>query len=426
MQYRPLPFLERLRREYGDAARFRIGPTQVYSFAHPEHVREVLVSKSASFMKGLALQRTKVVLGEGLLTSEGDLHKRQRRLAQPAFHRARIQRYGEQMIERALATRDEWRDGATLDMHHEMMKLTLAVVAKTLFDADVDDEADEISGALTDLVELFPVLMNPFAMLLMKLPLRRVRRFKTALARLDRTIYAMIEERRRGGIDRGDLLSMLLVATDTEGDGGGMSDLQLRDEAMTIFLAGHETTANALAWTWYLLAKHPEVERALHRELDEVLAGRAPSPADYPRLPYTEMVLAESMRIHPPAWAIGRLSTEDVRIGEWDVPRKSLVLVSQWITHRHPDWWPEPDCFDPSRFTPEAKAARPKMAYFPFGAGPRICIGEGFAWMEGVLLLATIAQKWRFESMREPDAQAVITLRPKGLQMRATLRQWPT
>jgi cytochrome P450 len=233
----------------------------------------------------------------------------------------------------------------------------------------------------------------------------------------------MIDERRRSGVDRGDLLSMLLLATDVEGDGTGMSDLQLRDETMTIFLAGHETTANALAWTFYLLARNPDAERELHRELDEVLAGRLPAPDDYARLPYTEMVLAESMRLRPPAWGIGRYAAEDVTIGSWGVPARSLVLVSQWVTHRDPRFWPDPERFDPLRFTAEGRAARPKMAYFPFGAGPRVCIGESFAWMEGVLLLATIAQRWRFEKGRDVDPVALITLRPKTpMRMRASLR----
>ena len=424
MQYRPLSFLTQLAREHGDAAHFRIGRTHLYFFSHPELVREVLVARNASFIKGLALQRTKIVLGEGLLTSEGELHKRQRRLAQPAFHRARINHYGEQMVEKALHARERWRDGEEIDVAHEMMRLTLAVVAKTLFDADVDDEADEIGDALTELMLMFPILLHPLSALIVRLPfLPQVRRFRRALARLDRTIYAIIEERRRTGTDRGDLLSMLLLATDVEGDGGTMSDLQLRDEAMTIFLAGHETTANALAWTWYLLARNRDVERELHRELDEVLGGRTPTPADYPRLPYTEMVLAESMRLFPPAWAIGRFAEQDVTIGEWNIPSGALVLVSQWVTHRDLRFWPEPERFDPLRFTADAKASRPKTAYFPFGGGGRVCIGESFAWMEGVLLLATIAQRWRFERGPDVDPVALITLRPKGgMRMRAVAR----
>jgi cytochrome P450 len=423
LQYRPLSFLTQLARDFGDASHFRVGRTDLFFFNHPELVRDVLVTRNAAFMKGLALQRTKIVLGEGLLTSEGELHKRQRRLAQPAFHRQRIHHYGEEMVEKALLARDRWSDGEELDIAHEMTRLTLAVVTKTLFDADVDDEADEIGDALTELMLMFPMLLHPLSALLVRMRfLPQVRRFRRALARLDRTIYAIIEERRLSGADRGDLLSMLLLATDVEGDGSAMSDLQLRDESMTIFLAGHETTANALTWTWYLLARHPHIERELHRELDTVLGGRPPSPGDYPRLPFTEMVLAESMRIFPPAWGIGRFALEDVTIGEWSVPKGALVLVSQWVGHHDARFWPEPERFDPLRFTAEAKAARPKLAYFPFGGGGRVCIGESFAWMEGVLLLATIAQRWRFEKGPDVDPAAFITLRPKSavrMQVRA-------
>lgn len=424
MQHRPLPFLSQLVREYGDASHFRIGPGRLYFFAHPDQVREVLITRNASFIKGLALQRTKIILGEGLLTSEGELHKRQRRLAQPAFHRERIQRYAEVMVEKAAIARGRWRDGEELDVAHEMMRLTLAVVAKTLFDADVEDDADEIGAALTDLMLMFPILLHPLAPIILKLPfMPQVRRFRRALARLDRIVYSMIEARRRTSVDRGDLLSMLLLATDSEGDGTGMNDLQLRDETMTIFLAGHETTANALAWTLYALARNPEVERELHRELDEVLAGRLPTPDDYARLPYTEMVLAESMRLYPPAWGLGRYATESVEVGDWHVPPQGLVILSQWVTHRDPRFWPDPERFDPLRFTPEAKASRPKMSYFPFGAGPRVCIGENFAWMEGVLLLATIAQQWRFERGNDVEPQALITLRPKQrMSMRVSRR----
>jgi cytochrome P450 len=402
---------------------FRVGPRHVFFFRHPELVREVLVTRNASFHKGVVLQRAKIVFGEGLLTSEGDFHRRQRRLAQPAFHRDRIARYAEVMIERAARMCDAWTDGEELDVAHEMMRLTLSVVAKTLFDANVDDEADEIGGALSELMEMFPLLINPFSYLLRKLPLPQVRRTNRAIARLDRTIYSIIQERRRSGEDRGDLLSMLLLAQDVEGDGGAMSDLQVRDEAMTLFLAGHETTANALAWTLYLLARNPDAERELHRELDTVLAGRLPTPANYPRLPLTEMILAESMRLFPPAWGVGRYSIEETRIGDWTLPANAMVVVSQWVTHRDERWWPEPLRFDPSRFTPEAKAARPKFAYFPFGGGSRICIGESFAWMEGVLILATLCQRFRFLRGEDVEAQAYITLRPRGtMRMNAERR----
>jgi cytochrome P450 len=415
MQRAPIPFFARLAREYGDAAQFSIGPQRIVFLNHPDLVRELLITQHRFFHKSRVLQRTKRIFGEGLLTSEDPLHLRQRRLAQPAFHRDRISRYAEVMVERAARMRHRWRDGETLDIHHEMMRLTLEVVAKTLFDADVESEADEIGAALTRLIDLFPLLMNPLAPLLQKLPIPSTLRFRRAIERLDRTIYGIIAERRASGQDRGDLLSMLLLAQDFEGDGGSMTDRQVRDEAMTLFLAGHETTANGLAWTWYLLAQNPEIATALQAHLAAVLGDRLPTAADYPRLNFTEMVFAESMRLYPPAWAVSRLALEDVAIGDWLVPRGAVAIVVQAVMHRDPRLWPEPDRFDPSRFTPEGKATRPKFAYFPFGAGPRICIGEGFAWMEGVLMLATLAQQWRMELLsRDVEPQASITLRPRG------------
>jgi len=413
LQHDPIPFFQKLADDYGDASQFHVGPQQIFFFNHPDLIRELLVTQHRSFHKSRVLQRSKIIFGEGLLTSEEEVHRRQRRLVQPAFHRERIARYAEVMIERA--ARLGWRDGEVLDVHHEMMRLTLSVVAKTLFDAEVEQEADEIGAALTSLVDLFPTLMNPIANLLRKLPLPQTVRFRRSLERLDKTVYAIIDERRKSGQDRGDLLSMLLMAVDEEGDGGGMTDQQLRDEAMTLFLAGHETTANALAWTWYLLSLNPEAANAMHRELATVLGDRLPTPADYARLPYTEMIVAESMRMFPPAWAVSRLAIEDAMIGEWLVPRGAVAVAAQAITHRDPRWFLDPSRFDPLRFTTEAKASRPKLAYFPFGAGPRICIGEGFAWMEAVLIVATIAQRWKLELVsRDVTPQASITLRPKG------------
>lgn len=415
MQRDPIPFFNGLARQYGDAVSFRIGPQVLVFLNHPDLVRELLVTQHRSFHKSLVMQRTKVILGEGLLTSEDEFHKRQRRLAQPAFHRERIARYAAVMVERAAAMREAWRDGTIVDIHQEMMHLTLSVVAKTLFDAEVEGEADEIGGALTNLIDLFPLLMNPFSPTLLKLPLPSTIRFRGAVKRLDRTIYGIIDERRASGEDRGDLLSMLLMAQDEEGDGGGMTDVQLRDEALTLFLAGHETTANALAWTFYLLAQHPDVLRELQRVLTSILGDRLPAAEDYPRLQYVEMVLAESMRLFPPAWAVSRYALEDVCLGGWEVPKGAVAIVSQSVLHRDSRFWSDPDRFDPTRFTPEAKAARPKYAYFPFGAGPRMCIGEGFAWMEGVLILATLLQKWTMElRSRNVQPQASITLRPRG------------
>jgi Cytochrome P450 len=424
LQRDPIPFFAGVASEYGDAAQFFVGPQQIFFFNHPDLIRDLLVTQHRSFHKSRVLQRSKVIFGEGLLTSEEQVHLRQRRLVQPAFHRERIALYAEVMIDRAAKLGERWGDGEVLDIHHEMMGLTLSVVAKTLFDADVDEDADEIGHALTQLVDLFPMLMNPLANLLRKLPFPQTMRFRRALASLDRTVYGIIDERRRSGDDRGDLLSMLLMAVDEEGDGGGMTDQQLRDEAMTLFLAGHETTANALAWTWYLLSQNPDALGAMHRELDGVLGDRLPVPADYVRLPYTEMVVAESMRMFPPAWAVSRLAIEDAMVGEWLVPRGAVVVASPAVTHRDKRWWPDPDRFDPLRFTAEEKAARPKLSYFPFGAGPRICIGEGFAWMEAVLIVATLAQRWRMELVsHDVQAQASITLRPKGgIRMRLRRR----
>ncbi|HKQ53062.1 MAG TPA: cytochrome P450 [Pyrinomonadaceae bacterium] len=410
-----LSYLQSAVAEHGDVVYLRFGPQEVFFLAHPEHVKDVLVTRHQSFMKGRALQRAKRLLGEGLLTSEGEFHRRQRRLAQPAFHRGRINSYGAVMTEYAARAASRWRDGEQLDVSQEMMRLTLAIVARTLFDADVGSEADEIGAALTSVMELFDFLLLPFSELLERLPLPHARRFQRAKKRLDATIYRIIEERRRSGVDRGDLLSMLLSARDEEGDGGQMTNAQVRDEVMTIFLAGHETTANALTWTWYLLSEHPEVETKLHEELDHVLAGREPTVEDVPRLRYTEMVVSESMRLYPPAWAIGRLALRDFEIAGYAIPPKALVLLSPYVTQRDERFFPAPARFDPERWTPAAREARPQFSYFPFGGGPRRCIGEGFAWMEAILLVASLARNWRMRLVpgHAVAPRAVITLRQK-------------
>jgi cytochrome P450 len=417
----PLRFLTRLAREHGDIVSFRLGPQRALLLNHPELIKDALVTRADYFHKGRALQRSKRLLGEGLLTSEGEHHRRQRRLAQPAFHRKRIESYGAVMVEYAARDSARWRAGETLDMTHEMMHLTLAIVGKTLFDADVESEADEIGGALTELLELFQMLLLPYSEYLERLPLPANRRFTRARAKLDAVIYRIINERRASGADRGDLLSMLLLAQDEEGASGGMTDEQIRDEALTIFLAGHETTANALAWTWYLLAQNPDAEARLHAELDAVLVGgRLPTVADLPQLSYTEMVLAESMRLYPPAWTIGRLAVREYAVGEHVAPEGTLVLLSQYVMHRDPRFFPDPLRFDPERFAPEAKEARPPYAYFPFGGGARRCIGEGFAWMEGTLIIAAIARRWRMRLVPEHPVitHPRMTLRAKhGIKM---------
>ena len=376
-------------------------------------------------MKGLALQRSKRLLGEGLLTSEGDFHRRQRRLSQPAFHRLRIASYADVMTAHASQMGRTWNDNETMDISEEMMRLTLGIVGKTLFDADVKSDAQEVGDAMTVAMGLFNTLTLPFYELLQKLPFPQFRRFDDAKRRLDAIIFRLIEERRRSGQDRGDLLSMLLLAQDTEGDGGQMTDAQLRDELMTIFLAGHETTSNALTWTWYLLSQNAEVESKLHEEIDEVLQGRLPAFEDVARMKYTEMVMAESMRLYPPAWALGRMALKDFAIGGYVVPKKSLVLMSQYVMHRDPRYFADPLRFDPERWSPQARETRPPFSYFPFGGGPRRCIGEGFAWMEGILLLATLAQHWqmRLAPNHPVEIKPVMTLRPKhGMRMTVTRR----
>jgi len=416
----PLPFFQNLARHYGDISYFKLGPQEAFFLNHPDLIKDVLVTNSQNFMKGLALQRAKRLLGTGLLTSEGEFHRRQRRLALPAFHKSRVASYANVMTECAAHTRAQWRDGETMDIAEEMMNLTLAIVGKTLFDADVVADSKDVGQAMNVAMDLFNTLTVPFFNLLQKLPLPQKRRFDRAKEKLDAIIYRMIEERRATGKDRGDLLSMLLLAQDDEGDGGGMTDEQLRDEALTIFLAGHETTANALTWTWYLLSQNQLAAAQLHQELDQLLGERLPELADVPNLRYTEMVLAESMRLYPPAWAIGRMSLVDCEIGGYAVPRGALVLMSQYVMHHDERYYPEPQSFKPERWTEKERSGRPQFSYFPFGGGPRRCIGESFAWMEGILLLATLAQQWqmRLAPHQVVALRPVITLRPKhGMKM---------
>jgi cytochrome P450 len=421
----PLNFLVESARAHGDVVYFKFGPQPIFLINHPDYIRDVLVTHNRNFVKSRGLEMAKKFLGEGLLTSEGEFHRRQRRLAQPAFHHKRINAYSEVMADYAARTRERWRAGDTLDVSQEMMRLTLAVVGKTLFDADVESEAKEIGEALTDIMQLFDRITTPFPWLLEKLPLPSNFRFAKAKHRLDATIYRIINEHRASGEDRGDLLSMLLLAQDEEGDGGSMTDSQLRDEAMTIFLAGHETTANALTWTWYLLSQHPEIETKLHAEIDSALGGNLPSAEDMAKLQYTEMVFAEAMRLYPPAWTVGRRALEDYRIDKYVAPSGSIILMSQYVMHHDARYYPDPFKFDPERWRPEARAARPKFSYFPFGGGPRVCIGEQFAWMEGVLLIATIAQHWklRLAEGQIVEMKPMITLRPRyGMRMKLERR----
>lgn len=419
----PILFLRRLAREHGDVASFRLGQESLMLVNHPDLIRDVLVTQARGFHKGRGLERAKRLLGEGLLTSEDDFHLRQRRLIQPAFHRQHIAAYAQTMAQCAARTRDEWGAGETRDVAEEMMRLTLAIVGRTLFNADVEAEAPEVGAAMAEVLALFDLFMLPFAELFERLPLPQVRRFAQARARLDAVIYRLIAEHRARGEDQGDLLSMLLSAQDE--DRTAMTDAQVRDEAITIFLAGHETTANMLAWTWYLLSQNPEAEATFHAEIDALPTGE-PGLDDLPQLTYTRRVLSESLRLYPPGWIVGRRAVADTSVGGYAVPRRTVVILAPTVTHVDPRWFPDPERFDPDRWTPEAEAVRPKFAFFPFSGGPRVCIGEQFAWTEGLLLLATLGRRWkmRLAPGQRIGWQPIITLRPKyGMRMTLELRE---
>jgi cytochrome P450 len=422
----PILLFEHLVSTYGKMAHYRVGPSDIVFVNEPEFIREILVVQPQSFIKERTQKRMKILLGEGLITSDGEIHKRQRRIAAPAFHRQRIQSYGAVMVERAAAMRSAWRPGIEIDASAEMMRLSLEVVARTLFAQEVTTDILSINREVNAIMKLYNFLIAlPRAEDYLHLPIPGLMRFRRARKRLDEVVYRMITEHRAGGVDRGDLLSMLLSSRDEERDDSGMSDQQLRDEVLTIFLAGYETVANALSWTWMLLGQNPEAEAKLHAELDIVLDGRLPTLEDVPRLRYTEMVLAESMRLYPPAWAMGRQAMRDIALGPYLLPAKTHFFFSQYILQRSAEHFPDPLRFDPERFTPEHKAGRSKFVYFPFGAGSRQCIGEAFAWMESALVLATIAQRWQLRLVpgQRLEVQPKITLRPKyGIRMIPELR----
>jgi cytochrome P450 len=422
----PLGFISGLAREHGDIAHVNAAGEHLVLLNHPQLVKDLLVTNQRNFRKGRGLERARRVLGDGLLTSEGETHLRQRRLIQPAFHKERIASYAATMVQCAERVSSRWSDGATLDVSEEMMHLTLAVVGRTLFDADVESQARNVGDALTAVLNSFWTTMLPFSDLLEHLPIPVLRRARRARGQLDAIIYGLIAERRASPGDRGDLLSMLLMAQDDEQGGRGMTDVQVRDEAMTIFLAGHETTANALAWTWYLLSQSPDTEARLHEEVDRVLEGRPPSLADVPSLGFVEQVISESMRLYPPAWIIGRRAIDEYAVAGYTLPARTIVLASPYVLQRDARFFPEPDRFAPERWTPAFRQALPPFAYFPFGGGTRRCIGEPFAWMELVLVAATVAQKWRFQLVpgHPVTPQPVVTLRLKhGLRMTAERRR---
>ncbi len=423
MQRDPLPFFEHLAHDYGDIAYVRLGSRPIYMLNHPDFVQDVLVTNDRKFRKSQALQRARQVLGDGLLTSEGDYHLHQRRLIQPLFHRRQIATYAESMVNHTAHLSDpsapsHWQDGATLDMHSEMMKLTLVIVGETLFNQSLTDEASAVGAAMDVFSGGFRRLMSPIGPLLDRLPLPETQRLRQSHAALDRIVATLIAERRKQG-DGNDLLSLLLTAHETGHEAGAddqpMTDAQIRDEVLTLLLAGHETTANALTFAWWLLAQHPDAAAKLYEEVTAVLQGRLPTASDLEGLRYTRMVFSEALRLYPPAWIIGRQALADHAIGGYTIPAGASIMLSPWAMHHDARYYPDPYRFDPERWTPAAQAARPKYSFFGFGAGSRVCIGEHFAWMEGTLILATLAQRWQVQPVTTAPLalRAAITLRPR-------------
>ncbi len=392
-------FLGELQREYGDVAAFRVPWRRFYFLNDPAAIREVLVTQQHAFVKSEGTRAMRELLGEGLVTSEEPLHRRMRRIVQPAFHRERIAGYANVMREYAA----QWRaPGGVFDMHAEMMELTLRIASKTLFGVDAGAQAERVGAALHEVVTIFPDVLGPFGAIKRRLPFPSTLRFRKARRVLDEIVLELIAQRRRSGEDRGDALSMLLAARDEE-TGEGLSDAQVRDEVMTLFVAGHETTANALTWTWYLLAKHPQVRDRLRYELT---ADR--------QTPYLDAVLNETLRLYPPAWVLGRDALREIDVNGWRIRKGATILMSQLVLHRSALYFDEPERFLPERWLPPPPL--PPFAYFPFGGGARKCLGDQFAWTEARIELAHLVQHYTFE-IQEPqrvDPDPIITLRPRG------------
>ncbi len=408
---------------HGDIVRFRTATAALYLFAHPDHVKHVLQANHHNYGKGKIFARLRRVSGNGLVFSEGDTWRRQRRLSQPAFHSQRVAAMGPMMTDAAEALVERWRGpaarGEPLEIASEMSSVTLDIVARALFGADLQRFVAQIRSDLTVMLEYANFLLYHVAPLPLWVPTPRNVRMLRAMRRGDRVVSEILAERRRNPGDRGDLLSMLMAAHDDE-TGEGMDEDELRAMITTFIVAGHETTAVTLAWTWYLLSRHPEVERRLHAELDGVLGGRVPSVDDLPRLVYTRCVIDESMRLYPAAWGMGREAREDDEVGGYRIAAGSGVFLSPYLTHRHPEFWDNPEGFDPERFLPERAAGRPAYAFFPFGGGPRVCIGAQLSLMEAQLLLATIGQRVRLDLVPGHPVipNPIFTLRPRhGIAM---------
>ncbi|WPB76418.1 cytochrome P450 [Archangium violaceum] len=419
-------------RRLGDVVRYRMGYIYVEQLTHPDHVKHVLADASARYTKGTVFDKTRPLVGNGLLTAEGDFWKRQRRLAQPAFHRERLAALGTRMTDTVSEMLPAWEraaDGGTpLPVFQEMMRLTLTVAVRALFGVDVAQHTHAVGEAFTTALQVTNeriISPLPYQPWLYRLPTRSNRAFRRAVDTLDGIVRGLISQRRAAGTQAEDLLGMLMAASDAD-TGDTFDDAQLRDEVMTLLLAGHETTATALAWTFHLLARHPEVEATLHAEVDAVLGGRMPTVAELPRLRYVGCVFEEAMRLYPPIWAIPRVPLEDDVVDGYRIPKGDIVILVPYVTHRHPDFWPEPERFDPTRFFPENSKDRPRWAYLPFGGGQRQCIGNNFAMMEAQLILTLVAQRFRLRGV--PGVPVVpephVSLRPQGpMPMRVERRE---
>ncbi len=414
-----LGYLIDVARLYGDIYHFHTGLRHIYLLVHPDHVRSALVEQADRFYKTRPFKRALgKYLGQGLFVLDGDEHRRKRRLVQPAFHQQRIEAYAAVMVAFTQRLIERWNPGTDYDIAQEMMVLTSSIVAKTLFDADVSKDAETVGQAMAILQDAAIRQFHPVWRVLSMLPTRQHRREERAMQSLDSIIFRIIDERRASGVDKGDLLSMLLLAEDEEG--GKNSVQQVHDEVISLFLAGHETTANLLTWVWYLLALHPEVENRLHQELAEVLGERPPEVRDVARLVYTGMIIKETLRLYPSAWIITREAIADVEIGGFTLRAGSVVVMSPYITHRHPRFYADPDQFQPERFAPGYEQSVPRFAYFPFSGGPRVCIGQSFAMLEASLILATIAQQYRLALVpnQRIEMEPLITLRARhGIHM---------
>ena len=418
-------FLLENAREFGDLVHFKALNRNVYQINHPDLIADFFLKDAPNHHRNLVMQAGRQVLGHGLLTSEEPLHMRQRRLAQPAFLRERIAAYGEVIGSQTELLTGHWQSGTVTDLHPQMLELALRIVGKCLFNLETLDDVDAVAAAVDAFMSFLPLSFLPFSKQIQRLPIPAMNRLRNSKKFLDDLIYGMIAERRKDPTDRGDLLSMLLASTDSE-DASAMTDQQVHDECVKIILAGHETTANALSFAVHLIAHHPEVQERLHAEA-AVLQGRTPTAADYPRLPYANAVFSEALRLYPPVWVTARTCAKEYQIAGFTVPVGASILASQYVVHRDPRYFPEPERFDPERFLRVGKADRPRYAYFPFAGGSRQCIGEGLAWMEGTLVLAVIARDWQVApepgSKAVPQAEAAVSLRPKG-GVRLRLERW--